>query len=250
MPEQPHIRGPEDFAEVFDVSRETVVKLEVYASLLRSWQKTINLVAPSTLDDLWHRHFADSAQLAGLAERMLQEPSAGAAAPASPLQGGGQIAAVGTGPLDWLDLGSGAGFPGLIAALVLTERRPGSRVTLIEADQRKCAFLREVARQTGAPVDILSIRIEKSATRINLPLPDVVSARALAPLTRLLQLSLPFLASSTIGLFPKGRDAARELAEAQRTWRLEAALVPSLTDPDARIVTVRGVEAIAEGVTP
>ena len=154
------IRGPEEFSAAFAVSRQVVDRLAIYDTLLRQWQKTINLVAPSTLDAVWHRHFADSAQLVALAP----------------------------GARTWVDLGSGAGFPGLVVAIMLADGAspsPRSRaptltpprrgegtarrcVTLIESNARKCAFLREVVRQTGVAqsvsVDILSTRIEAAAT--------------------------------------------------------------------------------------
>src|SRR5436190_21201457 len=158
------IRGPEDFAAAVGASRETLDRLATYEQLLRQWQKTINLVAPSTLDAIWHRHFADSAQLLPLA------PQAAT----------------------WVDLGSGAGFPGLVLAILLANGvRPSARnlvlaadgaegsdpttprVTLIESNARKCAFLREVARQTRvsarAAVDILSTSIVAAATPARMP---------------------------------------------------------------------------------
>jgi 16S rRNA (guanine527-N7)-methyltransferase len=208
-----HIGGPEDFSARFGVSRETLGKLGAYERLLRQWQKAVNLVAPSTLDDVWHRHFADSAQLVGLAR------------PAR----------------SWIDLGSGAGFPGLVIAILLSEKK-GAEVTLVESDKRKCAFLREVARQTGVAVEILSIRIESLATQGNLQPPDVISARALAPLDRLLGLAGPLFASSTVGLFLKGREAAKEAEMAARQWNFSLELVPSLTQPDGRIAVVRHPE--------
>ena len=256
MPTRPHIHGPDAFAAAFVVSRETVDKLETYASLLTKWQKTINLVAPSTLDDIWHRHFADSAQLLA-ASVALPPPSRGRVGEggmadqlpsgfppplAPPRKGEGNATSPALLPLRWLDVGSGAGFPGLVLAILLAET-PGARMTLIESDQRKAAFLREVARQTRAPVDILSIRIESAATQINLPLPEVVTARALAPLGRLLDLVFPFFGPDTVGLFLKGRDAEREIAEARQNWQFSVVLRESLTDPAARIVTVRNVEA-------
>lgn len=130
------ITTPEDFARAFGVSRETLGRLETYEALLKQWQRTINLVAPSTLSDIWHRHFANSAQLLDLAPPRAEH---------------------------WLDLGSGAGFPGLVLAILLAERGHG-RVTLIESDTRKVAFLGEVARRVGVAVDIRGTRIEKSAT--------------------------------------------------------------------------------------
>jgi len=222
------IRGPEDFAAAFRVSRETLERLAIYERLLRQWQKTINLVAPSTLDSSWHRHFADSAQLPSLA------PEA----------------------RTWIDLGSGAGFPGLVVAIMLADRGSSSprtrgegiaaRVTLIESNARKCAFLREVARQTSitasVAVDILSTRIEVAATQASLHGPDVVSARALAPLDKLVNLAAHLFTPRTVGLFLKGRDAAKELEAAQQAWKFEGELVPSRTEPDGRVVVVRHLE--------
>ena len=264
------IRGPDDFAAAFNVSRETIARLSTYETLLRQWQKAVNLVASSTLDEIWHRHFADSAQLLPLA------------------------AAART----WVDLGSGAGFPGLIIAILLAEspsphsslewgegrgegqqhtpeqaaaphpsplpaeeRGEGTRaeptpprITLIESNARKCAFLREVVRQTGigasVSVDILSTRIETAATQASLPASDVVSARALAPLDKLLGLAAALFTPVTVGLFLKGRDVAAELEAAKKAWNFNAELVPSRTDRDGRIVVVRNLEPKSEGMNP
>jgi len=233
------ILGPAEFAAAFHVSRETLAHLASYEALLRQWQSAVNLVAPSTLDAIWHRHFADSAQLVALA------PAARA----------------------WVDLGSGAGFPGLVVALLLTGdpgpavadplERPSQprppRMTLIESNARKCAFLREVVRATrigrSLSVDILSTRIETATTQVSLQAPDVVSARAVAPLVKLFALAAPLFASSTVGLFLKGRDAAAELQTAEKLWNFHAELVPSRTERDARIVVVRKLERKNEGMT-
>lgn len=213
------------FAAQFDVSHETIVKLEAYADLLRLWQKRINLIAPSTLPDLWHRHFADSAQLA-----VIIEPLAAARARGSALR--------------VVDLGSGAGFPGLVLALLLREQ--GVAVTLIDSDVRKCAFLREAARVTGVTVDITTGRIENSAIRSTLQRFDVITARALAPLDRLLGLAAEYMAADGCALFLKGRDSPREVAEAARRWQFEYELLPSLTDAEARIVAIRHLALRAE----
>lgn len=212
------ISGPEDFAQAFNVSRETIDQLNIYVSLLAQWQKRINLVANATLAEVWHRHVADSAQIVALA------PSS---------------------PRTWLDLGSGGGFPGLVIAIMLSAA--GTRMILVESDRRKCAFLAEVARQTGITVEIQTARIEQTATQGMLGAVDVVSARALAPLVRLISLSLPFFGDDTVGIFPKGRAAESEIVEARADWTFDAETVPSLTDEAARILLVRRPRAITEG---
>ena len=210
-----HIAGSGDFAGAFAVSRETLRRLEIYADLLHRWQKTINLVAPSTVSEVWHRHFADSAQLLALAP---------------------------AGSLTWLDLGSGAGFPGLVIGCLLADR-PGSRVILIESDVRKCAFLGEVVRQTGlaalVAVDIVAERIESGANTSKVGAVDVISARALAPMQRLLGWCQPFFGPETVALLPKGRDAVAEIETARLSWRFDAVLAPSQTSDDGHVVVVR-----------
>ena len=221
------IEGSGSFAARFGVSRETIGRLETYADLLKQWQKGVNLVAPSTLAVIWERHFADSAQLAALAP---------------------------TGLRVWVDLGSGAGFPGLVVAIMLADpARAGNavRMVLVESDSRKAAFLREVARRTAldparVAVDILSARIENITTQGSLESVDVVSARALAPLDLLLALSAPLFGAQTMGVYLKGREAEREVEAARKRWNFSADLVPSLTDPDGRIVVVRALRARTE----
>ena len=213
------IATPEEFQRAFGVSRETIERLETYEALLKQWQKTINLVAPSTLPDTWHRHFADSAQLLALAPPEAQH---------------------------WIDLGSGAGFPGLVLAILMANGR-GGHMTLIESDTRKAAFLAEAARRTGVAVDIQGTRIEKSATQAKVGPVDVVTARALAPLPRLLDLSAPFFSGPTVGLFLKGREAEAEVQAAEKLWEFEADLRQSLTDASGRVVVVRALNAKTEG---
>jgi 16S rRNA (guanine527-N7)-methyltransferase len=203
------ISGPTDFAEAFNVPRETIHRLTRYAELLAHWQKRTNLVAASTLPALWSRHFADSAQLTTLARN----------------------------PRLWLDLGSGAGFPGLVIAMLKTGT-PDFRMHLVESNRKKCAFLAEVARATGAPVDIRAMRIEDLAENAHRLQPDAVSARALAPLPRLLELAAPFFALGTRGLFLKGREADSEVEAAKAEWDFTARLTPSLTAADSHIVEV------------
>ena len=196
-------------------------RLNLYESLLRRWQPAVNLVAPATLPHIWRRHFADSAQLAALVPDSART---------------------------LVDLGSGAGFPGLVLAIVAgTAGNPAGkglhRVILVESDTRKAAFLREVARQTRAPVDILSIRIENPATHIKVGPVDVVTARALAPLDRLLALAAPLFGAETVGLFLKGQDAQAEIEAARKHWSFDVSLVPSVTDARASTAVIRRLEA-------
>jgi 16S rRNA (guanine527-N7)-methyltransferase len=186
--------GPEGFAELVPVSRETLARLEAYAELLTRWSARINLVGRDTLPDLWRRHILDSAQLYPLI------PS-----PARSL----------------IDLGSGAGLPGLVLAILGI---PG--VELIEADSRKSAFLREAARVAGAEVAIHPCRIQAVP-----PHPaDVVTARACAPLDRLLDLAAPFLMPDTLCLFLKGERFNEELTLARKAWTMTVSVEQSLSD--------------------
>lgn len=206
------IRGPDDFAAAFPVSRETVEKLALHAALLIHWQKAVNLVAPSSLNDIWHRHFADSAQILALA------PDAKC----------------------WVDLGSGAGFPGLVIAIMLANHE-NRIVHLVESNGRKCAFLRDVARQTSAPVKVHEGRIEDIAREGRIGPADAVTSRALAPLSILLGFARGFFADQTVGLFLKGREAGREIEEALGRWRFEHRCISSRTSAESCIVEVRGL---------
>ncbi len=215
MPESMEIKSPDDFARVFPVSRETVDRLKTYESELIRWQRAVNLVAPNTLPDIWHRHFADSLQIEPFIPKTAEKLA---------------------------DLGSGAGFPGLVLAAHF--HVAGSpRITLVEADQRKAAFLREVARAMQISVDILSTRIESNANLAALSNVDVFVARALAPLDRLLDLVAPYLLRDTVCLFLKGREFAREIADARTGWQFDLTEHASLTDTQARILELRAVEA-------
>lgn len=195
------------FGEEFGVSRETCERLEIYEALLQKWNPKINLVAPSTLDALWIRHFRDSAQLWHLRPKSAKT---------------------------WIDLGSGAGFPGLVIAMLAAELEPGLKVTLVESDARKATFMRTVAQSVAISVEVLTTRIESlPASRW-----DVISARALAPLPRLLSLVQPLFSPPTIALFPKGATAEEEIAEALAFWRFSVQKVPSRTDPRGLILKI------------
>jgi 16S rRNA (guanine527-N7)-methyltransferase len=189
------------------VSHETEARLDLFVNLFLRWQKAVQLVAPSTLPKLWTRHIADSLQLVDLA------PSA----------------------KTWLDLGSGGGFPGLIVAIAIGGR-PGTLVHLLESDRRKAAFLREAARITRAPVKVHEQRIESAAEQIGSV--DAVTARALAPMDRLLAFALPWLSSGARALFLKGQDVDNELTQAAKSWIIQSTLQQSLTDPSGRIVII------------
>jgi 16S rRNA (guanine527-N7)-methyltransferase len=192
-----------------NVSRETFQRLEIIVSQLIKWQARINLVSPGTMNSIWQRHVADSIQLVSLA------PNA----------------------LHWIDLGSGGGFPGLVVAAAFADKL-GFRMSLVESNGKKCAFLRETARLAGLPVEVLQGRIEDVVSK----LPDrfdIVSARALAPLHILLELAEPLLANGAIGLFPKGQDVDDELRIATISWNLDADLIHSQTEAAAAIVMVR-----------
>lgn len=204
---------PERFQAHFDVSRETVAALLDYQKLIQKWTNRINLVSRSTLPDLWSRHFADSAQLLALAP-----PDA----------------------RSWADLGSGGGLPGLVVAILARETRPGLHVTLIESDQRKAVFLRHAAQATGTACTIRNDRAEALAGETH----DIVSARALAPLDRLLALAEPLLAPGGRCLFPKGASYRSELTEAARHWHTATEVVPSITDPESCILVVQEVKRV------
>jgi 16S rRNA (guanine527-N7)-methyltransferase len=196
------------------VSRETAARLDRFVEIFLTWQRTLNLVSSSTLPALWTRHIADSLQLLTLAP----------------------------GAKTWLDLGSGGGFPGLVIACALADTA-AVRVDLVESNARKAAFLREAARVLCVPAVVHCARIEEFVPQWGESV-DVVTARALAPLPLLLRYASPALKRGALGLFPKGQDVEAELTEAAKSWSIEAELVPSLTDPKARIVAVRRAEPL------
>ncbi|MGE5271098.1 MAG: 16S rRNA (guanine(527)-N(7))-methyltransferase RsmG, partial [Thiohalocapsa sp.] len=170
------------------------------------WQARINLVSASTLGDLWHRHFLDSAQLLPLVPPEAQS---------------------------LIDLGSGAGFPGLVLAILGAQG-----VELVESDARKCAFLREAARVTETPVTIRNLRIEALPARVF----AVVTARGCAPLGRLLILAQGFIGPQTVCLFAKGKEARQEVASAQNSWSLDVVSHASRTDPRGVVLCLRRVQ--------
>lgn len=203
MPEA--IFGPEEFASATGVSRETLSRLTKYADLLCDWNARHNLVSPKSLEDLWRRHFWDSAQLAPLVPEKA-----------------GTLA----------DLGSGAGFPGLVLAELLRNR---VRVTLHDATAKKCAFLAAAAEAMDLPVTVVNKRMEDIPAKSF----DVVTARACAPLPKLLGYAQNFLGPGSVCLFLKGQNVGSELTEAHKCWKMEVRQIPSLTDPSGAILELR-----------
>ncbi len=189
------------------VSRETAGLLDRFVELLATWQKTTNLVAPSALPEIWTRHVADSLQLL-------------------PLAPGARL---------WIDLGSGGGFPGIPLACLLADVE-GGHMHLVESNQKKAAFLREAARVLGLPVTVHAQRIEDFTARFE-GHADAVTARALAPLKKLIPDAYPLLKTGTKLLFPKGQDIAAELTEAAKYWTIGSEMVPSKTG-DGQILIV------------
>jgi 16S rRNA (guanine527-N7)-methyltransferase len=196
------------------VSRETEQRLDCFVAVLLRWQRKTNLIAASTIRTLWTRHVADSLQLLPLAPKARR----------------------------WVDLGSGAGFPGLVIACALAEA-PGAAVHLVESNAKKAAFLREAARHTGAPAVVHAVRIEDFVHSFGEPV-EMVTARALAPLEHLLKLTYPLLKTGAQALFLKGRDVEVELTKAAKYWNIDGELVPSKTDSQSRIVLIRSLHPI------
>jgi 16S rRNA (guanine527-N7)-methyltransferase len=205
--------GPAAVAAVVDLPPGAAEKLSAYADLVRRWQPVKNLVAPSTLPDIWRRHMADGAQ-------------ALAAAPDA---------------RRWLDLGSGAGFPGLVTAILLAGV-PDASVTLVESNGRKAAFLQTVIRELKLPARVIADRIESAANRrAEIGRVDAVSARALARLAILLDLAEPWMADGARAVFHKGQDFASEIAEATQSWVFDLVEHQSRIEPDGRIVVLSNV---------
>ena len=187
---------------------ETLRRLEIYANLLEKWQRVINLVGKSSLDDLWARHFADSLQVSQAVPEARR----------------------------WLDLGSGAGFPGLVTAIKFADE-PGAHVHLVEANQRKCAFLQNVIRETSAPAIVHCGRLEKLLPALDEQI-DAVSARALAPLETLLGYAEKFIDQGAVGVFSKGKLFEAELTDSA-AGKYFITTIASQTCPTARLLLVR-----------
>jgi 16S rRNA (guanine527-N7)-methyltransferase len=204
----PGVETPAAFQAATGASDGQMADLVRFRALLEDWNGRMNLVGPSALASFWSRHAYDSAQLVRLA------PEA----------------------LTWADLGTGAGLPGLVLAILL-KNRAGAKVYLVESLAKRCRFLSEVVAELALPAEVLNARAEDVRLKV-----DVVTARAVAPLPKLLVFAEPCLKAGARGLFLKGQAAEAELAEARAGWRLDADLIQSLSDPDGRIVDIRSAK--------
>lgn len=205
-------RCPADVSGALDVSRETLECLEQYVTLLKAWNSKINLVAPSTINAVWTRHILDSAQ----------------------------IYLIGRGlGRNWVDVGSGGGFPGLVVA-IMAKANEAVDVTLVESDQRKAAFLRTVLRECALNARVIAKRIE-SVPPLNA---SVISARALAPLDQLLGYCERHLRRDGAAVFLKGAKAAEEVATARNTWSFRCESFASKTDAEASVLKIGDIERV------
>jgi 16S rRNA (guanine527-N7)-methyltransferase len=204
-PEAVRVSDAASFAAASGASPGQMAELERYRQRLVQWNEVMNLVGPATLPDFWNRHAWDSAQLLKL------DPTA----------------------RSWADLGAGAGLPGVVLA-ILGKGREGFHVHLVESMAKRCRFLAEVVAELDLPASLHNARAENLDLAV-----DSVTARACAPLARLLGYARPYLAKGATGWFLKGQDVAAELEEATKSWEFEAEIVPSLSDPRGRIVRVR-----------
>lgn len=193
------------------VSRETFARLATFEATFTRWSARINLVAPSTLGSIWERHILDSAQLVRLA------PAA----------------------RDWVDLGSGGGFPGAVVAILLSERRD-TRVRLVDSNTKKCAFLISALTASGVHPDVHPLRIDAAVAAWKAP--EVVTARAVAPLADLIRLTEPWLQAGTRALFHKGEEYGGEIELARDTWNLDLIEHQSAVDPRSVVLEIIGIE--------
>ncbi len=204
-PITPDFMTSEEFAKILTLDRTVLARLESYADLLKKWQSRINLIGRATLPDLWRRHMLDSAQL---------------------------IHHIPSHRPELLDFGSGAGFPGLVLAILGV-----ADVHLVESDARKCAFLREAARVTETKIHLHHLRIE----HLDNLKPQILTARACAPLKKLLELSEPFLIHNPTALFLKGKTVEQELTDSRKNWTIASEVYPSRSDPTGVILKLRGI---------
>lgn len=195
-----------------NVSRETLERLEAYMRLVEKWTVKINLISKASIPHIWNRHIRDSAQIYNLAP---------------PCK-------------NWLDLGSGGGFPGIVVAIIAAEKSPDTKVTLVESDQRKCAFLRSALRELSLVGSVISERIET----LHPQNADVLSARALADLDGLLSFSDRHLSPAGVGIFPKGENWRKEHSAAQERWSYRCEAITSITNPAAAVLKIEDIRRV------
>ncbi|MEP2782420.1 MAG: 16S rRNA (guanine(527)-N(7))-methyltransferase RsmG [Pseudoruegeria sp.] len=203
----------DEFTSEFDVSRETLERLDIYAELLKKWNPAINLVSKKTIDEVWSRHMLDSAQISKLVKKSDKH---------------------------WVDLGSGGGFPGMVAAILATDIDESISFTLIESDKRKSVFLRTVARETGVKVVVHDTRIESTPSQGA----DILTARALAPLDDLLEYCELHLKPAGRAIFPKGMSYQQEIVDAEARWDFSVQTIPSMTDAQAVLLEIKGISRV------
>ena len=202
--------------EKYNVSRETFEKLKTYECLLKEWQTKFNLVSNSTLENAWERHFLDSVQLFKLIPQTAKT---------------------------LMDFGSGAGFPGMVIAIMANAKTPYLKVSLVESTTKKTLYLNEVKKQVGVEVEIINERIEKIKPHIV----DVITSRAMTSLDALLQYALPFCGKKTVCIFPKGKKYAEELQEAQKKWSFSCQIVDSEQSDEGKILVITDLRPIKGG---
>ena len=197
----------------FHVSRESIELLQIYVDLLVEWQKKTNLVSNSSLDEIWKRHICDSIQCKSIFPNKLI----------------------------WLDIGTGAGFPGLVLS-ILSRNEPGFVMNLVESNNKKCAFLRKVIRETGVPAKVNASRIESVAKQYLDT--DVVTARALTSLDNLLMLTQSWFNSGAVGLFLKGRDYSQELEKCRGSWEFDLLVHNSRIEENSVLLEIQNLKKL------
>lgn len=216
MPLPNEALSPEEFAVGAHVSRETLARLKLYAGMLADWNTRQNLVSRTSLNDVWLRHFMDSAQL---------------------------LEFIPPAAKSLVDLGTGAGFPGLVLAELMRDRE--IRIVLYDATQKKREFLNAVIQRLNLAVELRGDRIEEAAPQMF----DVIVARALAPLDTLLAYAQRFWGKYTVGLFLKGQNVVSELTKAHKYWKMLLQKHPSRTSDSGVVLEIRGLSRVAPGRT-
>lgn len=198
---------------IYSIDEMTVERLSIYHQLLVQWQAKTNLIAPSTLPEFWTRHVADSLQIFALKSDRLQ----------------------------WADIGSGGGFPGLVIGILLADK-PGSQIRLVESIQKKCAFLRSVSIKTNARTQVCPTRIESASKQ--LAQANIITARALASLDKLFGLTNGLICDGSTALFHKGRDFNREIEECRGKWKFDLIVHKSKIDAESVVLEIENVSLI------